>query len=146
MRKKVIINIILLTIVAFSTVAFIGFIIWNKPHRNIRDATAIEINAVDLYRALSHDSTKIKSILLNKVVAVTGKVKQVQKNQEGAQVVLLQTDVPGASVNCTMEENRTGLKAGDITKIKGICVGYISGDESIGLPGDVFLTRCYTTF
>ena len=146
MRKKLLINIILFTIMAFSTVAFIGFIIWNKPHRNIKDATAVEINAVDLYRTLSHDSTKIKSILLIKVVAVTGEVKQVQKNQEGAQVILLQTNIPDASVNCTMEENSTKIKAGDTIEIKGICIGYISTDEDLGLPGDVFLTRCYTTF
>lgn len=146
MRKKVTINIILVTIMGLSTLAFIGFVIWNKPHRNIKDATAVEINAVDLYRALSHDSTKTKSLFVNKIVAVTGEVKQIQKNHEGAQVILLQTGITDASVNCTMEENSTKIKAGDTIEVKGICIGYISADEDLGLPGDVFLTRCYTTF
>lgn len=130
---------------ALSTAAFIGFVIWNKPHRNIKDATAIEINAIDLYQALSRDSIKTKSVFVNKIVAVTGKVKQIQKNREGAQVILLQTNLPDASVNCTMEENNPKIKQGDITEIKGNCIGYINGDADIGLPGDVFLTRCYTT-
>lgn len=129
-----------------STLAFIGFVIWNKPHRNIKDATAVEINAVDLYRALSHDSTKMKSLFVNKILAVTGEVKQIQKNRGGAQVILLQTDITDASVNCTMEENSTKIKAGDTIEVKGICIGYISADEDLGLPGDVFLTRCYSTF
>ena len=146
MRKKVTINIILVTIMGLSTLAFIGFVIWNKPHRNTKDATAVEVNAVDLYRALSRDSTKTKSNFVNEIVAVTGEVKQIQKNREGAQVILLQTNIPDASVNCTMEENSTKIKAGDTIEVKGICIGYISADEDLGLPGDVFLTRCYSTF
>lgn len=130
----------------FSTVALIGFIIWNKPHRSVRDATAVETNAVALYHALSHDSATMKTFFLNKVVAVSGKIKQVQQNREGARVILLETSIPGASVNCTMEENTGSFKAGNTIQIKGICIGYINGDPDIGLPGDVFLTRCYTSF
>lgn len=145
MPRKILTNIILLTIMVFSTIALIGFIIWNQPHRNVKNATAVKITAVELYHALSHDSTKTKSFLINKVIAVTGEVKQIIKNREGAPVILLKTSVPDASVNCTMEGNVPGIKAGDRIEIKGICVGYINGDEDLGLPGDVFLTRGYTT-
>ncbi len=51
--------------------------------------------------------------------------------------------IPDASVNCTMEENVNNIKAGDTILIKGICSGYINGDIDMGLPGDVFLIRCY---
>ena len=104
MRKKILINIFLLAVMAFATIALIGFIIWNKPHRNIKDAIAVETNAVDLYQALSRDSAKMKKLFLNKVVSVAGKIKQVQRNREGERVILLETGIPGASVNCTMEE------------------------------------------
>ncbi len=146
MRKKVTINIILFTIMGFSTLAFIGFVIWNKPHRNIKDGAALEIRAVDLYRTIARDNTKTKSNFLNKIVAVTGEVSQIQKNRDGGQVILLQTNVPNASINCTMEENAMEIKAGDTIVIKGLCIGYIGANEDIGLPGDVFLIRCYTTF
>lgn len=146
MRKKMVINVFLLAVMAFSTVALIGFIIWNKPHRDIKDAIAVETTAVALYQALSHDSAKMKRLFLNKVVAVSGKIKQVQRNREGAQVILLETGIPGASVNCTMEDKTEPVKPGDSTEIKGICIGYINGDPDIGLPGDVFLTRCYLSF
>lgn len=131
---------------AFSTVALIGFIIWNKPHTDIKDANAIQTDAIALYQALSHDSSKMKTMFLNKVVAAFGKVKQVQKNQKGEQVILLETNVVGASVNCTMEETDDVVKIGDTTEIKGMCIGYINGDPKIGIPGDVFLTSCYTSF
>jgi hypothetical protein len=146
MRKNVVINIFLLTVMACSTAALIGFIIWNKPHRDIKDANAIETNATNLYQSLSRDSATRKMIFLNKVVAVSGRVKQVQKNQRGEQVILLETNIAGASVNCTMEGNADAIKPGDTTEIKGMCIGYINGDPEIGLPGDVFLTRCYASF
>ena len=41
---------------------------------------------------------------VNKVVAVTGKVVRVMKNQQEQQVVFLQSGVSGGSVNCTMKE------------------------------------------
>jgi hypothetical protein len=58
-------------------------------------------------------------------------------------VILVETDVAGAYINCTMEEKTTGIIIGDKITLKGICSGYISGDMDMGLPGDVFLTRCY---
>ena len=146
MRKKIIINIFLLTIMAISTMVLIGFIIWNQPHRNIKDADSIETNAVAIYQALSQDSANMKMIFVNKIVTVSGEVKKVQTNQEGEQVILLETNIPGASVNCTMEENADAVKPGDTIEIKGMCIGYINGDPEIGLPGDVFLTRCYASF
>ncbi len=146
MRKNILINIFLVTIMAFSTVALIGFIIWNQPHQDIKDATGIKTNATTLYQSLSQDSSTRKMIFLNKIVTVSGRVKKIQKNQQGQQVILLETNIAGASVNCTMEGNADAIKPGDTTEIKGICIGYINGDPEIGLPGDVFLTRCYASF
>ena len=41
---------------------------------------------------------------VNKVVAVTGKVVRVMKNQQEQQVVFLQSGGSGGSVSCTMKE------------------------------------------
>jgi hypothetical protein len=116
---------------------------WNKPHRNVKDAEAVKITAIDLYKIFTTDSASVKSTYLNKVVAVSGEVKQVSLNQQNQQIILLKTHDPDASVNCTMEENANSIKAGDSIVVKGICSGYISGDINMGLPGDVFLIRCY---
>jgi hypothetical protein len=85
----------------------------------------------------------MKSKFINKVVEVTGEVKQISTNQNGAQIILLKTNIPDGSVNCTMEEKINKVKQGDTISIKGICSGYIGGDPDIDLPGDVFLIRCY---
>ncbi len=143
MRKKLIRNIFLF-LVAFTVIAaIIGYGLWNKPHQNIKSASAISIAAVELYDSLSNEVNHKKSIFINKVVAVSGEVKQVLKNQQRQQVILLKTNISGGSVNCTMEEAVNNIKAGDKVFIKGICSGYIGGDKDMDLPGDVFLIRCY---
>lgn len=123
--------------------AVIGYRAWNKPHENIEDAVAIKTSASSLYNGLAHDSMNAKSNFINKVVMVSGKVKQLSENQEKQQVILLQTDIPEGSVNCTMEENVKDIKVGDSISLKGICMGYTGGDSDMELPGDVFLIRCY---
>jgi hypothetical protein len=143
MTKRTKRNIFLIFIVLVFAIAIVGYSIWNKPHLNVENATAINITAIALYSDLSKNDTISKSIYLNKVVEVSGKITQVSLNQQHQQIILLKTNVSGGSVNCTMEEKANNIKAGDSIVLKGICSGYIGGDIDMGLPGDVFLTRCY---
>jgi hypothetical protein len=132
--------------VVIVTGVIIGYRLWNKPHENIKNASAIKINAIALYNTLANDSSHTPSSLINQVLVVSGKVKRVSENQQKQQVILLETNVPDGSVNCTMEEKVKIVKAGDSILLKGICMGYTGGDQDIQLPGDVFLIRCYHSF
>jgi len=135
---------ILLPFLVFVVIAvIIVYQIWNKPHQNIKDADALNTTAQDLYTSLSGNSSKIKSFFINKVVSVKGEVKQVSTNQLHQQIILLKTNIPQGSVNCTMEEKVKDIKIGNAILLKGICIGYIGADLDLGLPGDVFLIRCY---
>lgn len=115
--------------------------IWNKPHRNIDDAKALEINAPDLYDMLSKQDEKGISSLINTIVSVSGSVEKVMYNQNKQQVVYLKTLEENGYINCTMEQPVANIKVGDSVKIKGICSGYIAGE--FGLAGDVFLIRSH---
>jgi hypothetical protein len=131
---------ILLIFIAFITIAaIIVYQVWNKPHRDVKDADAIKISAIDLY----NDLASAKTSYVNKVVAVSGEVKEISKNQQNQQIILLKTGISGGYINCTMEENAGNIKAGSTIVLKGICSGYIGGDKDMDLPGDVFLIRCY---
>lgn len=143
MRKKTKRNIFLIFIAIVIAIAIVGYSIWNKSHLNVKNATALKTNAIALYSGLSKNDTLSKSIYLNKVVEVSGEINQISLNQQHQQIILLKTNVSGGSVNCTMEEKVNNIKAGDSIVLKGICSGYIGGDMDMGLPGDVFLTRCY---
>ena len=143
MRKKTKRNIFLILIATIIAIAIVGYSIWNKPHLNVKNANAIKTTAIALYSDLSNNDSIPKSIYLNKVVEVLGEITHVSINQQHQQIILLKTNVSGGSVNCTMEEKVNNIKAGDSIVLKGICSGYIGGDIDMGLPGDVFLTRCY---
>ena len=143
MKRNLKTNILIFFIALVLIAVAAGYMMWNKPHENVKDASAVKISAVDLYKIFTSDSAKASSMYLNTVVAVSGEVLQVSNNQQKQQVILLKTQTAGASINCTMEENANNVKAGDTIVLKGICSGYISGDPDMGLAGDVFLTRCY---
>ena len=135
---------ILITVIAIIVIAAItGYMMWNKPHKDVKDADAIKITAVDLYNIFITDSAKAKSSYTDKVVLVSGAIDHVSQNQQAQQIILIKTAVNGAYINCTMEEKAAACKVGDKVIIKGICSGYIAGDADMGLPGDVFLIRGY---
>ena len=136
-KRKIVVFVALL--VALS--AFVGYGIWNKPHRDVRNATPVKVNAATLYKILSGKNPSDKSNFNNKVLSVSGTVKQVLENHLRQQVILLKTDTEEGAVNCTMEEKFENVKEGYSVLIKGICIGYNAGD--FDLPGDVFLIRCY---
>jgi hypothetical protein len=138
-------KLILFIIIAIAIAGFaIGYTIWNKPHKDVKDAKAIPVEAISLYNLYTADSEKAKQLYENKIVLVKGEIKQVSINQQNQQVILLKTATEGGAVNCTMEENFNAAKPGNTISVKGICSGYISGDTDMGLPGDVFMVRCYS--
>ena len=140
-KTKKIILIAVLAIIVITAVT--GYMMWNKPHKDVKEADAVKITAMDLYNIFITDSSKAKSFYTDKVVLVSGDVNQVSQNQQAQQIILIKTAVTGAFINCTMEEKAADCKVGDKVIIKGICSGYIAGDADMGLPGDVFLVRGY---
>ena len=140
MRWKTKKNVFLFFILLAGIAAVIIYKAWNKPHQDIRDADAVKTTASELYINLDHNSSN-SLIFINKVVLVSGKVSHVLKNEQNQQVILLKTNTPGSFINCTMEEPANTIKEGDSISLKGICSGYSGGE--LGLPGDVFLIRCY---
>ena len=137
-------KIILTAVVAIITImAAVVYILWNKPHRNVKAADALPVTAVELYNSFIKDSANANTLYADKVVMVSGEVSQVSQNQQAQQVILIKTAVNGAYINCTMEGRSAESKPGDKISVKGICSGYISGDADMGLPGDVFLIRGY---
>lgn len=130
-------------IAVITVVAVTVYMMWNKPHKNVKDADAVKITAVDLYNSFITDSLRANTFYGDKIVLVSGEVSQVSQNQQAQQIILLKTGVNGAFINCTMEGKAADCKTGEKISIQGICSGYIAGDTDMGLPGDVFLVRGY---
>lgn len=143
MKKRTVKNILIVLVIFIVIASMCGYLLWNKPHTNIQDAKGIETNAIGLYAKFISDSAMANAAYLNTILNVSGVIKNVSLNQQHQQVILLKTMEAAASVNCTMEKNANGVKPGDEVSLKGLCIGYIAGDAEMGIPGDVFMLRCY---
>lgn len=140
-RKKYII-LFILTIVVIG--GAIGFYLFNKGPVNITNAGATQVDAVALYKAFVKDSVQAREIYTNKILEVSGMVTRVSKNQQNQVIVMLQTNEGGAYINCTMEEAVSPAENKQAI-LKGICTGMGMSDPDLGILGDVYLIRCYTT-
>lgn len=118
--------------------AAIGFYQWNKPHENMNRAKAdMSIAARDLFAAFSDNENEANSKYLDKVVAVSGVVKEVSTGAEGTIKVTLDSGDEMFGVICQMDEltehKRTSFEVGEQLTLKGKCTGMLM---------DVVLVRC----
>lgn len=116
-------------------VAFFAFykLVYNKPHKNVADETAIEISAAQLFVEYTANEKIANEKYLNKAIQVNGKILSVDKNQENQTFIVLKTDDDFNGVMCTMREPNIQLKSGENVNIIGYCSGFV---------GDVKLTDC----
>lgn len=123
MNTKKIIGIVGVLVIGIG--AFIGYRMYNKPHRAVEDEEAIAVTAAELFQAFETDEAAANEQYLDKVLAVTGKVSESYINQDGRTVILLSTDNLMYGIQCTLERNYTSAP-GSMLTIKGICTGYLS--------------------
>jgi hypothetical protein len=120
-----------------------GFYFFNKGPVNIKSSEATKIEAAALYQVFSKDSVQARKTYADKILEVSGTIKQISKNQQNQVIVMLQTNEAGAFINCTLEEDKPGLVENKSVSLKGICTGMGMGDADLGILGDVYLIRCY---
>lgn len=112
-------------IVLLAAACAVYYYVMNKPHRSVSDEAGLAIAADSLFKAFSSNEQAANTAYLNKILRVKGKVKSVDRNTEGKQVIVLDTGDLMFGVNCTMEKEAT-VKEGDDVVIKGICTGYLA--------------------
>ncbi|HRI60031.1 MAG TPA: hypothetical protein PK228_09920 [Saprospiraceae bacterium] len=115
----------------------IGYYLWNKPQKNMQTAKAdMAIDAAVLFNEFNTDEAAANAKYLDKTVAVSGKVKETTKTDDGTVKVSLDTG-SDFGVFCELDplsqHPRTDFAAGETVTFKGICTG---------LNFDVQLTRC----
>ena len=132
-KKKIIKWTLLSIFIVAVTGGFVGYKMWNKPHRNVEAAKAITVAATQLATAYESDEPRANSQYLDKVIEVTGEVSEVSKNQKGEEVITLKgSDMSG--IICTLEgAAAVEIKPAASVTLRGICTGYLT---------DVVLVRC----
>lgn len=111
-----------------------GIYMWNKPHKKVENVSGIAITAAALSKEYNADEKKADAKYLNKAIEVSGTINEVDKNQDGGILIVLQTDDPMVGVQCAMRDKGVALTKGQQLVIKGFCSGN-------GITG-VSLTDC----
>ena len=129
------ITIYILIIGLFSI--FIAYTMYHKPHITVaKKPVDIAITANILFADFSSDETKANTKYLNKIIAVKGKVANVEFNGEKA-AISLQTEDDFGSVVCYLVQDEfkksAEIKEGQEVILKGICTGFLM---------DVILVKC----
>ncbi|HQY11487.1 MAG TPA: hypothetical protein PK133_04715, partial [Ferruginibacter sp.] len=100
------------------------------------------VDAGELYSLFTNDSVLAGKKYISRVLLVSGQVSEISVNASQQKIVLIKTGTDGAYVNCTLEEASNDIAVNKPISIKGICSGIGQGDADLGIPGDVYLTRC----
>ena len=115
-----------------------GIYMYNKPHKDIKKSTAdIKIEANQLLTDFEENEAEANTTYLDKLIEVTGTVREVSKDEEGNVSVILESENPLAGVICQLDNltahNKTSFEPGEKVAFKGLCTGMLM---------DVVLVRC----
>ncbi len=113
---------------------------WNKPFKDPLEGTAKKVTALQLFNDFSTNETDaqkkyVTEITGAKTVEITGKIKEIGKNEDGETFYTLQTSDEMFGVKCIMDkgEEIINLNVGETITLRGFCDGYNM---------DVIVNRC----
>ena len=102
-----------------------------------------EIQAVDLTKEFEENEKSANEKFLDKIIAVSGTIRDMIKDDKGFYSVVLGAENSMSSVRCSMnavpDDDTAALAKGNVIVIKGSCTGF-NADELLG--SDVILARC----
>lgn len=113
----------ILAIVILLVMALGLWYVFFKPARNIEGEEGLRVSADTIYNAYLKDEKTANKLYLDKAITVKGKISEIKTNQQGQQVIILQTGDPVFGIVCTMSRTFMATK-GDEVNIKGFCTGY----------------------
>lgn len=116
----------------------VGYFMYNKPHQNMERAKAdVSIKATELFSAFESDESAANEKYLDKIIQVSGAVKEVSTDEEGNISLTLESGSEMFGVICQMdnltEHEKTDFQPGEQVTLKGKCTGMLM---------DVVLVRC----
>lgn len=121
------------------------FYMFYMPHRNIQgEKESFTLDANQFVNEFLADVSASNAKYLDKVVVVSGEVKEISEDQLKQKVISLKTDKAGINCTFTIETNANvqKIKVGDSVKIKGVVRLGASYDEDLDLTEFAILEKC----
>ncbi len=130
MKKKIGIAVLALIVV----VAIVGYYLYTKKTPDVvNDNPDVSVTATNLITAFEKDSAAAARQYMDKLVAVSGRVKSVDTSGS----VVLGEEGTQSVVVCGLDRRHlndaAGLKPGATATLQGRCTGYTKGEEMMGI-------------
>ena len=127
MERRIRYGIILLFCLV-ATLGVYGILFQSRSSGHVFAKVDFSMTAGELAAAFDHDEALSDSLYLYKVLAVTGRVRKVRKDETGSYSVTLGTPMTGeAAVDCRLDgqfnQQYATLQPGDSLRLLGICAG-----------------------
>ena len=124
--------------------AWFGYSEYNRKVKDLSDVKAqVTIKTNELISAFEKSEKAANAQYLDKIIAVTGNIKAIEKDDRGNYSIVLGTEGSMSSVRCSMDSVHVNdvmlVKEGAEITVKGACTGF-NADELLG--SDVILNRC----
>lgn len=142
MKKKKII-LLIIAVAIFGG----GWYAYSEYNRKVKDLSKVsadmQLKMADLVSEFEKDEIGANALYLDKVIAVNGTLKAIEKDEANNYSLVLGDENSMASVRCSMDGDHQkkveGLITGAKVTVKGACTGF-NADELLG--SDVILNRC----
>ena len=119
---------IILLFCLIATLGVYGIFLWSRSPGHVFAKVDFSMTESELVAAFDHNEALSDSLYLYKVLAVTGRVQKVRKDETGSYSVTLGTPMTGeAGVDCQLDgqfnQRYATLQPGDSLRVLGICTG-----------------------
>lgn len=143
-------GIIILSILIVACIGgFIGYKMWNKPFKDPLSGDAIKVTASQLlndFKSNEKDAVNkyVPEKLGNKVVEVSGEIKEAGKNESGETYYYLKTGDDMSGVKCIMARGSEigNASPGTPVVLRGFCDGAKKDSMMDIVLMDVIVNRC----
>ena len=132
--------------IVIVVIAGAGFAWWvyHKPHRDINNEIAVTVEATALLDAFKQNEKTASAKYNDKVLELSGIVKEASKNEAGNWVVNIENTTQTGSITVAFSALQDAIQPFDSIAYKGICAGYFPEDNSVVINEAVLLFKSKT--
>ena len=132
--------------IVIVVIAGAGFAWWvyHKPHRDINNEIAVKVEANTLLDAFKQNEKTASAKYNDKVLELSGIVKEASKNEAGNWVVNIENTTQTGSITVAFSALQDAIQPFDSISYKGICAGYFPEDNSVVVNEAVLLFKSKT--
>jgi len=133
----------LIVIIGIAGATFVWWV-YNKPHHNINDEIAVTISTTGLLEAFNKNEKTASTQYIDKVLSLSGIVKEASKNEAGKWVVNIESPTQNGSVTVAFGNVQDSIEPFDSISYKGICAGFFPDEKNIVINEAVLLSKVKT--